>query len=132
MGLMEEVHELRATINQRDQRMELLEQRIDDLEQCSRADDFIIAGLDTKHCSYARAAAVDQQGEDTPPEELQKVVKFLSSKNIHLEREQISACYTLPSKDNKTKPMIVVQFVNLKHKVEVLRQSNKLCAYVCQ
>lgn len=130
MGLMEEVHELRVTINQRDQRIELLEQRIDDLEQYSRADDLIITGLDTKHRSYARAAAGDRQGEDAPLEELhtleQQVVQFLSSKNIQLERQQISACNILPRKDKKNKPTIVVRFANRKYKVEVLRQSKKL------
>ncbi len=55
MGLMGEVRELRVMIKQRDQKIELLEQRVDDLEQYTRAGDIIITGLDTKHRSYARA-----------------------------------------------------------------------------
>lgn len=132
MGLMEEIHELKIINKQRDQRIEFLEQRVDDLEQYSRADDLIITGLETKHQCYARVAnpAADQQGEDAPAEELhtleKQVVQFLSSKNIHLESHQISACHTLPRKDSKTNPTIVVKFVNRKHKVEVLKQAKKL------
>lgn len=37
----------------------------------------------------------------------QHVVQFLSSKNIHLERQQISVCHTLPCQDNKTTAMII-------------------------
>ncbi len=130
-GLMEEIRELKIIIKQRDQRTELLEQRVDDLEQYSWADDLIITGLETKHRSYARVAspAGDQQGEDAPSEELhtleKQVVQFLSSKNIHLESHQISACHALPHKDNKTNPTIVVKFLNRKHKVEVLKQAKK-------
>ncbi len=91
MSLMEEVHELRATVKQRDQKIQLLEQRIDDLEQCSRADDFIITGMETKHRSYARTTAGDQQGEDSPPEELhtleQQVVQFMKSKRYSWENQ---------------------------------------------
>ncbi len=54
MGLTGEVRELRVMIKQRDQKIELLEQRVDDLEQYTRAGDIIITGLDTKHRSYAR------------------------------------------------------------------------------
>lgn len=131
-GLMEEIRELKATIKHKDQRIEMLEQRVDDLEQYSRADDLVITGLETKHQSYARAAGLagDQQGEEAPPEELhtleQQVIQFLTNKNIYLESQQISACHTLPRKDKKTKPRIVVKFVNRKHKVEVLKQAKKL------
>ncbi|KAL7407651.1 hypothetical protein ABVT39_011735 [Epinephelus coioides] len=54
MGLMEEVRELKATVKQRDQKIQLLEQRIDDLEQYSRADNVTITGLETKHHGYSR------------------------------------------------------------------------------
>lgn len=84
MELMKEVRELKATINQRDQKIELMEQRIDDLEQYSRIDDMVISGLETTHRSYARAAAGDRKGEDAPREEQhsleQQVILFFNSK----------------------------------------------------
>lgn len=132
MGLMEEIRELKIIITQRDQRIELLEQRVDDFEQYSRADDLIITGLESKHQSYARVAgpAGDQQGEDAPSEKLHtletEVVQFLTSKNINLESHQISVCHTPPRKDNKTNSTIVIKFASRKHKVAVLRQAKKL------
>lgn len=131
-GLMEEIRELKIIIKQRDQRIEFLEQRVDDLEQYSRAEDIIITGLETKHRSYARVAssASDQQGEDAPSEELhtleEHVVQFLSNRNIYLKSHQVSTCHTLPRKDNKTTPTIVMKFVNRKYKVEVMKQAKKL------
>lgn len=130
MGLVEEVRELKATIKLKDQKIYLLEERIDDLEQYSRGNDLIITGLDTRHRSYARAAASDQQGMDAPPEELltleTQVVKFLSSKYIDLDSENISACHSLPRKDKNAKPITVVQFTDRKYKINLLRQAKKL------
>lgn len=136
VGLVKEVQELKISINKRnketDERFKLLEQRIDDLEQYSRADDLIITGLATKHRSYARVAAgrTDHLEDNAPLEELrtleQQVVQFMNSKSIHLESQQISACHTLPSKDRNNPPTIVVKFANRKYKVEMLKQSKKL------
>lgn len=95
---VEEVQELKATIKPKNQEIELLEQRIEDLELYFDVNDLIITGLDTKRRSSARAAARDQQGEHVPPEELhtfeEQVVQFFNSKNVDLEREHISACHT--------------------------------------
>ncbi|KAJ3581028.1 hypothetical protein NHX12_017141 [Muraenolepis orangiensis] len=93
MELMKEVCELKATINQRDQKIELMEQRIDDLEQYSRIDDIVISGLETTHRSYARAAAGDRKGEDAPTEEQhsleQQVLHFFNSKVIPLDSRNL-------------------------------------------
>lgn len=130
-GLVEEIRELKIIITQRDQRIELLEQRVDDFDKYSRADDLLITGLESKHQSYARGAgpAGDQQGEDAPSEKLhtleKEVVQFLS-KNIHLESHQISVSHTPPRKDKKTNSTIVIKFASRKHKVAVLRQAKKL------
>ncbi|RXN25827.1 gastrula zinc finger -like protein [Labeo rohita] len=129
---MEEIRQLKTIIQQKDERIEFLEQRVDDLEQYSRVDDLVITGLDTKHQSYAQAIGPsgDQQGEEAPSEELetleQQVVRFMKSKTIPLDSQQISACYTLPSKDKKTKPKIIVKFASRKHKVEILKEAKKL------
>lgn len=131
MEITKEVRELREMIQQKDQKIELLQQRVDDLEQYTRAGDLIITGLETHHRTYARATANDKntQGEDAPLEELQtlerQVVQYLNSKDIKMDSQHISACHVLSNKD-KTKPVIIVQFANRKHKVEVLRQSRKL------
>ena len=42
----------------KDQKIQQLEKRIDDLEQYTRKDNIFIAGLQTTHLSYARAASL--------------------------------------------------------------------------
>lgn len=94
MGLMEEVREVRATINQRYKRIELLEQRIVNLEQYFHPYDLalIISGyiIFIKQYSNTRSAASDRQGEVVPSNYLhsleQQVFQFLSSENIHIEK----------------------------------------------
>ena len=90
----------------------------------------IITGLKTKHRSYARAVAHSKAGEDEPPEELEtlekEVLSFFNSKGIPLQSERISACYTFCTSARSTKPVIVVRFVNGKHKTEMLQQAKRL------
>ncbi|ROL44937.1 hypothetical protein DPX16_22922 [Anabarilius grahami] len=133
MDLMEEIRLLKEKIIQRDQKIEQLEQRIDDLEQQFRSKDLIITGLETKHRSYARAAAGVDEGEDAPNEELQtleqQLLLFLNGKNINLEMHNISSCHTIPNKDRKRKPAIVIQLVSVKQTIDLLRQSKKLCQW---
>lgn len=130
LGLMEEIRKLREIVNQRDKKIEELEQRIDALEVHSRSKDLIITGLETKHRSYARVAAGADEGENAPPEELQsleqQVLQFLNSKDLNVDKNNISSCYTLPNKDRRMKPSIVVQLVSIKEKFEVLKQTKKL------
>lgn len=100
------------------------------MEQQTWSKDVIITGLETKHRSYARAAAGVNKGEDAPPEELQtleqQVLLYLSTKHISLDDSDISSCYAIPNKNRKEKPSIVVQFVSQKHKIALLRQTRKL------
>lgn len=91
----------------------------------------IITGLDVTPRTYARAAAEGRDlSEDTGSEEQQtlemQVLKFLDSKNIYIDENSISACHTLPRRDRKSKPAIIVRFVNRKHKTELLLQGKKL------
>ena len=60
MDLMGEIHTLKIQNIEKDTKITLLENRVDDLEQYSRMNDLIISGLRTKHRSYARAAAASE------------------------------------------------------------------------
>ncbi len=129
--LVSEVKQLKSMIKERDKTINDLERRIDDLEQYSRMEDVIISGLEVKPRSYAKAATEGRHvGEDAGIEDRQslemQVVKFLESKNIHMHPHSISACHTLPRKDCKSKPAVIVRFVNRKHKTELLMQGKKL------
>ena len=128
--LMKEVLELKETIKKRDQKIEELERKVDELEQFSRADDVIISGLRVKPFSYARAAATSSPSEDTPPDEQatieRQVIDFFKSKDIVLNQDHIAACYTLPSKERKAIPVILMRFANRKHKDHLLRNGRML------
>ncbi len=140
MSLVNEVKQLKLKLEKRDKEMEKklkekdlringLEKRIEDLEQYPRKEDIIINGLKTTHRTYA-GAATDQHGEDSPLEEQQslesQVIQCLESQDISIERNRIAACHSLPSKDKKRAPNIIIRLVNRKHKVDLMKQAKKL------
>ncbi|XP_060756611.1 UBX domain-containing protein 11 [Neoarius graeffei] len=85
MSLVEEVKALRLKITEKDKRINLLENRVADLEQYTRMNDIIITGLEVKPRSYARAVAM-RNGEEPSEEDAasveQQVAAFLRSKGI--------------------------------------------------
>lgn len=115
-SLMDQIKELKNLITEKDKKI------------------LIITGLETKHRSYARVfetgIGVKTGGDEPPVEELQtlerQVVEFFASKKLPLHSNNIAACYTLPRKNAKAPPAIVVRFVNRKHKSDLLRQSRQL------
>ena len=106
--------------------LEPLEQRVQDLELFTRKEDVIISGMEIKPWSYAVAAR--REGEELPMKEQEsvetQVVHFLRSKNIHLDKNNLTACHT--RKDRNAKPTIIIRFVNRKQKTELLMQGRKL------
>ena len=128
--LMTEVKKLNKTIQEKDEKIASLEKRLDDIEQYSRMEDVIISGLTIKPRSYARAVAGVEGSEESSPEEQHSVesqlIAFFETRDIHLDSHTIAACHTLPRKDKKVKPAIIVRFANRKHKVELLKQWKKL------
>lgn len=132
--LLDEVKNLKVLLSEKDEVINGLEKRIDDLEQHTRVDEVIINGLETKHRSYARVAAAGtgcaMEGENAPVEELQtleqQVESFLAKKDIIIDTKDISACHLLPSKQKTAIPTIVIRFANRKRKDDLLRQARKL------
>lgn len=129
LDLMEEVKQLKNLVKEKDKVITGLERRIEDLEQYTRMEDLIITGLDATHRTYA--SVTDQKdGQNITIEELnlleRQVTQFFESKNIKIHSNYISACHTLPRKDRKAKPAIIVRFVNRKYKTELLKHAKKL------
>ena len=130
----EEVKSLKKLIKEKDDKIAVLERRVDDLEQYTRMDNVVISGLKTRHRSYARVASEELRGEDAPMHELQtleeQVIEFFHSKQITIQKESISACHLLPKRASngarQTEPNIIIRFANRKHKTDLLRQGNKL------
>ncbi len=92
LDLMDEVKQLKNLVKEKDQKIEGLERRVDELEQYTRMEDLIISGLETKHRTYASTVARDRDGEAALPEELQtlekQVIKFFESQNMIIQSEK--------------------------------------------
>lgn len=141
MRLIGDIQQLKAIIKEKDEKIEALEKRVEDLEQYTRMDDVVISGLKTTHRTYARITTGDNEGEDAPPGELlsleQQVIEFFSSKDISLDKKTIAACYVIPQKKNASlqkqnkRPNIILRFVGRKYKIELLKVAKKTKGYRC-
>ena len=56
----------------------------------------------------------------------QQVVGFLGSKGISVDRSDIEACHTLPTRTKGANPVIIIRFTNRKNKISILKQGRKL------
>lgn len=130
MEMMGEIRELKKQNGEKDVKIAHLECRVDDLEQYSRMNDLIVSGLETRHRSYARAVATRASSVDTSESELQtleeQVVAFFVNKGMPIDSKDIEGCHSLPSKDKKTKPTIIIRFTSRKKKIVLLKQGKKL------
>ena len=131
--LVDEVARLKEDNARKDAVIVSLERRIDDLEQYSRKDNLIVSGLDIRPLSYARAASSDEDrgGEEAPEHEMlsteDKVVHFLESRDIDINRDNVSSCHLLGGRGNKNHPpRIILRFSNRKEKASLLKQGRKL------
>ncbi|KAJ8351712.1 hypothetical protein SKAU_G00231880 [Synaphobranchus kaupii] len=118
--LMEEV----SANAEKDKRLAYLESRVADLEQYTRMNDVVITGLQVKPRSYADSGG--EPGELDASSTEQQVAVFLQSKGIALDCDNIEACHPLPRRNASDKPVIIMRFVNRKHKIALLKQGKKL------
>lgn len=104
LSKMVEKQDLMSLIDEVQQRIEVLERRLDDLEKCTRMDELVASGLVTSRRSYARNTARDKEGEcnsPAPSGELhsleQQVIKLFYSKDTPRDDTNIEACYLVRS-----------------------------------
>ena len=135
MDLMGEIHTLKIQNIEKDTKITLLENRVDDLEQYSRMNDLIISGLRTKQRSYARAAAASEdtaagrQGTEAPEddhESLEQQALAFWKARASVDSGDIEACHTLHSKNKTIAPAIIIRFTNRKNKQAIIKQGRKL------
>lgn len=127
MDLLGEIKELKRQNAEKDKRIAHLEYRVADLEQYSRMNDIVISGLETRPRSYARATAVNGVPIEQDLESLeQQVITFFDGKGISMDSNDIDGCHSLPRKNKREKPAIIIRFVNRKQKNALLRQGRKL------
>ena len=80
-----------------------LEKRVNDLEQYSKMDNFIISGFNIQYKSYTRCVSThdadDYTQTNSETETIEsKVVEFFKSKNIPIDSSDISICQPFKSK----------------------------------
>ncbi|XP_061836564.1 uncharacterized protein [Nerophis lumbriciformis] len=134
VDLMGDIQSLKRLNTEKDKAIKVLECRLANLEQYSRMNNVIVSGLKTKHRSYASVAArengpVGREGvqSESEVESLeQQVVSFLGSRRISVDRSDIEACHTLPTRTKGATPAIIIRFTNRKNKIAILKQGRKL------
>ena len=100
MNLMKEIKDLKMQNAELVKKTDYLENRVSDLEQYSRMNDVIITGLKIKPRSYSHALTKDKRVESPDHEESteEQVTAFLIVKNISIDKRNIEACHTLPTR----------------------------------
>ena len=130
-NLQKQIIHLSEENKKKDIKISALEKRVNDLEQYTRQDDIIISGYKSKHQTYARRAGSNLEVDNANAPEDEKtnleteIINFFKSKDIEIDKNEISACHTLKAKQNTT-PNIVIRFVNRKTKIRMLQQRKKL------
>lgn len=99
-SLVKEMAQLKTLNAEQRDRIETLENRVDELEQYSRLNDIIVSGLDIKPKTHTKTAAkaLGHDMETSEEERLtveEEVVAFLCSKNISIGRNNSEACHPL-------------------------------------
>ena len=94
------IQNLKKELKQKDEKILQPEEKIDDLEQYTRKDDIVIAGLQTRHLFYARAASCGNEahGENASSTEvdlLEMQVDFKKKNGIEFSSNNSYTCHTL-------------------------------------
>ena len=126
--LKAEMRQMSKSNKEKDEIIEGLDRRVDELEQTTRMGDVVINGLEIKPRSYARAVDTAPGAEEpvTVRSIEAQVTQFLISKDIQIDANNIAACYTIRRRDEPTKPTVIVTFANRRHKTALLQQGRKL------
>lgn len=130
-SLKDECSALRLSCEKKDERINALEDRVDELEQFTRQEDIVITGLKTNHKSWARA--VDNNSvvshADAPTQENesleQQVIQYFENQDITISERDISVAHSLKN-PNASKSIIILRMTTRKAKINLLKQGKKL------
>ena len=105
-----------------------LETRIEDLEQYTRKEDIIITGLKIKKplsqvVQGESGDSIDSEGRNRVEEQ---VLEQLAERGVSIEEDEISACHTLGRQQEDGTQKVIIRFMSLKSKVNVMRSTKKL------
>ena len=116
-SLMSEIKSLREDKAKQEAKIEFLENRVDDLEQYTRAENLVISGLPTTPMTYSQAASNSEEKNEDASQETNttienQVIEFLKTNNITLDPHSVSACHTLGGRQKvKVKEDILQQSI---------------------
>lgn len=123
---------LEAKNKQLEKNVNLLNKTVQVLEQGLHQNDLIISGLSTRHKTYSRAAAKenDQSGNVAPDTEKlslkKEVMTFLNNNGFNVSNQDVANCYTI-GKPNPQRPQrIVLQLSTNEKKTATLRSAKIL------
>ena len=131
------IDHLLALIKSKDERIEQLEAKVNDLEQNSKKKNIIVTGLNTS--SYATVSrpttrsSTSTDTDDHPPTSTTdnsimraNFVKFAKSKlDVYIEPYDITAIHELPARWDGKRP-IIVQFLSADKKTEIMMKRRLL------
>ena len=128
------INDILSAMKIKDQRIDDLERRVNDLEQHSRKRNIIVTGLNVH--SYAHAAtrtiltrgSTQTDGEDvSESNEMRKqFVKFAKDKlNVSVEEIEITAIHDLPKRKDGTTP-VIVQLLSVDKKTDLMHRRKNL------
>lgn len=116
-SLITEIKELKRIIQEKDKVIKNFEVRVEELEQYSKQDNVIINGLKIE--KNKGDADIQNSVED-------QVLETLASKDIMVNKNNISACHTIGKARNDGTQSIVLRFVKRKEKTNLLFCARKL------
>ena len=124
-NLSQLVCQLKVQNEMKDEKIQDLEKRVEDLEQYTCQDDLIVTGLKTSHKSYTRAVHSDDMldSQDAPQDKLaslkDQVSSFIEKRWVlHLGNQTLVLAIHYQAK--KPIPNIVIRFTNRKIKNNIL------------
>ncbi|XP_036073201.1 uncharacterized protein LOC118600217 [Oryzias melastigma] len=130
LQIVEDFRQEKARNEQRDNRQDLLERRMHDMDQQARMNNVILTGLQLQPRGRpgATSASTDANGADMGANVTveNQVGEFLASKGISLDLNTVEICHPLPRRKNTDKPAILIRFVNRKHKIALMKQRKNL------
>jgi len=136
--LLQTVTDLKHENEQKDMKINCMQQRIDDLEAYNRRDNLLISGLPIE--SYSEAATVGASGdgnreqvdtrtstaESSYATEQAALKMFNTCLNVKVSEKDISVAHRLPSKNKSQPPVVIVRFTNRKARDDVYNARRKL------
>ena len=128
VGLLKEVQELKRMCEEKDRKINLLETRLQEMEQNAWINDVVVSGVEVRPRSFERAVGGDggqQEDEDTASVEDQ-VGTALNCKGIYLDANSIDICYSFKKRHPSDKSTVILKLKDRKSKIAIVQQGKKL------